>query len=261
LGRIELVAVVDSGQHFDHRLHIEAAEGLLKAFLTLDGRPATPVTGEDVPHLVEALRPQLENAYAIKVLARLDNPSPPFKVEVWANRARPGERDLVVEQLDASPDEKLVEARVGDVLRFNFRAERDCYLTLINVGTSGKITILFPNEYQPDGLVRGGRVYRTETKGEMPFRIRAKGPPGRELVKVIATVEPLELSSLRLGRAGEGGTRSMESGSRFAHRLARDLTAVGAEEHAEMNGEGAAASVLLPGAGWTTDYLMVETLP
>lgn len=246
LSGLDFVEVVEEGQHFDHRLQLSTSREGIQAVLTLDGIGGPLAQEADAVGLVEALRPQLENAYAIKSLAGLDNPAPPFAVEVWANRA--GNQ----ETLDQAPDEKLVQARVGDLLRFNLRADKDCYLTLINLGTSGKITVLFPNQYRPDGFIQGGKVYQTGTKGELPFQIRATGPAGRELVKAIATLEPLDLSSLRMGEAGGAGTRTIESGSDFVRQLARDL----AVEPLEAEGE----TVFLPTDKWSTDYLMVETI-
>jgi hypothetical protein len=236
------VAMVD--QRFDHRLQLSAAPGGVQANLTLDGAPGAPVTGVDVPALIEVLRPQLENAYAIQSLASLDNPAPPFQVEVWAERA--GSQG----SLDQAPKEQLVQAKVGDLIRFNFRAERDCYLSLVNLGTSGKVTVLFPNRYCPSGFVRAGKVYRTETPGEMPFKIRATGPAGRELVKAIATLDSLDLPSLRLAGTNSGGLHTVASGSRFVQQLTRDLAAEGTQE-----------APLLPRDGWSTDYLIVETSP
>lgn len=119
------------------------------------------------------------------------------------------------------------------------------------LGTSGKITVLFPNQYRPDGFIQGGKVYQTGTKGEMPFQIRATGPAGRELVKAIATLKPLDLVSLRMGETGGAGTRSIESSSDFVRRLPRDLAAV------PLNTEG--STVTLPTDRWSTDYLIVET--
>jgi len=103
------------------------------------------------------------------------------------------------------------------------------------------------------GQIAGGRTYQTGTKGEMPFQIRARGPAGRELVKVIATLDSLDLSSLQLGEAGGAGTRAVESGSSFVRQLARDL----AIEPLETGGE----VLFLPTERWATDHLVVETAP
>ncbi|MEW6754906.1 MAG: caspase family protein [Candidatus Latescibacterota bacterium] len=249
LSRLGFVEVVGGEHHYDRRLQLAGGAGGWQAALTFDGVPEAVVSAADAPALVEALRPHLENAFTIKFLAGLDNPSPPFRVRIWANRAPAGPRGL--QRLEQAPDEKLVRARIGDTVRLSFQAERDCYLTLINVGTTGKITVLFPNQYRPDGFVRGGQVYSTESPGEMPFRIRAKGPPGRESVKVIATLEPLRLASLSLGTQAGQGTRAIESGSRFAQQLATDL--------AGGQTPDPASGWLLPADRWTADYLIVET--
>ena len=254
LASIDYVEIIEADKRFDHRLQIDGVAGNWQAALTLDGVPGTPVTGDDIPGLIEALKPLLENAYAIKYLAHLDNPNQPFGLRVWANHSGSGSGAT---QLNQAPDEKLVQARLGDVIRFNFQAERDCYLTLINVGTSGKITVLFPNKYRPDGFINGGRVYQTETKGQMPFKIRARGPAGRELVKIIATLDPLNLSSLTMGQAGGKGTRSIESSSSFVQQLTRDLAVEGLDEQLS----GGVDVSLLPTDRWATDYLIIETTP
>jgi hypothetical protein len=241
---LDFAEVAAEGERFDHRLRVAIEGGLWQGALTVDGAVGERVQGQDARALVAALRPQLENAYAVKFLAGLDNPSPPFGVSLWATGGAEG---------TAEP-QKLVQARVGSLLTFSFEAERDCHLTLIDLGTSGKITVLFPNQYQPDGFVKAGRVYQTGTRGMLPFQIRATGPPGRELVKVIATADSLALSSLKLGKAGAAGTRSIEAGSEFVRQLARDLSIEGLEEKAEDE------PALTPGE-WATDYLIVETVP
>ncbi|MFA6111558.1 MAG: caspase family protein [Candidatus Latescibacterota bacterium] len=254
------VRLATAGGRYDQRLRVTPVPNGLSVTLVFDGTPGTPVVAAGAAELVQALEPQLEQAYTLKALAALDNPCPAFEVEVWANRAGAGTAAAAL--LDSLPDQKLVQARVGDLLRFNFRVERDCYLTLINVGTSGRITVLFPNQYQPDGLVRPGRVYRTGTPGQMPFQIRAKGPVGRELVKVVATLAPLDLASLRLGQAAGAGTRSISQGSSFVAQLSRDLSGLDAPGLPLRDLAVEAASrgeLLLPTEGWATDYLIVET--
>lgn len=154
-----------------------------------------------------------------------------------------GGQGAVVEELAAAPDEKYVQARLGDVLRFHFRTEEDCYLTMVNVGTSGKVNVLFPNKLFPEGRVQAGKVYRTRSyKGdpdaEIPLTIKMdpKGKPGREFVQVIASKKPLNLASL-----------TAQEGSKFVEQITRNLATEG--------GGGA----LLPTDGWATDYLFVET--
>lgn len=87
----------------------------------------------------------------------------------------------------------------------------------------------------------------------MPFQIRASGPAGRELVKVIASLDSLDIPSLKMGEAGRAGTRTIESGSEFVRQLVRDLTVEEVSSEESMP--------LAPTDKWTTDYLIVETSP
>src|SRR3972149_5594020 len=65
--------------------------------------------------------------------------------------------------------------RIGEPVTFYFTADQDCYITLLDQGTSGTLRVLFPNPYQQDNFVRaGGRarrsVGRTCIRMSMPRR-------------------------------------------------------------------------------------------
>ena len=261
LTRVPFVEVVPPDRHFDLRLIANRGAGGITGSLVFDGVPRTQESGSSTDHLIDKLRPHLGGAYVAKRLTALSNPAADFEVSVWANRVSTSGYASNPQALDAMPAERLVQARIGDVIRLNFRAQRDCYLTVINVGTSGRVTVLFPNEHRPDGWIRGGRVYQTETEGEMPFKIRAVGPPGRELVKAVATLEPIELASLQMGTLGASGTRSIESGGEFTEQLARDMAAVPVAGNVALTAVLAdpVSGPLLPTSGWATDYIIIDT--
>ncbi len=247
LSAYNFIAVMGKDQHFDYRLKFLQRDDQVELALVRDGTPGEPARGADAVAALAALRPQLGNAYSTKCLIALDNLEPPFKVEVWANRGQDPD------SLGQTPDEKLVQAKIGDLIRFNFRAGKTCYLTLIDLDANGEVNVLFPNQYQPDGRIQAGKVYRTGLKGEMPFQIRASGPAGREMVKVIASLDSLNIPSLKMGQAGPAGTRRIASGSEFVRQLIRDLTV-----------EGVAAAESMPVTRtdrWSTDYMIIENLP
>ena len=82
MASIGFVEIVEPGKHFDQRLLVRiSVDGLLGA-LTFDGVPDEWIDAPDAAGLVSALRPHLENSYAMKHLANLDNPAPPFQVSV-----------------------------------------------------------------------------------------------------------------------------------------------------------------------------------
>lgn len=74
---------------------------------------------------------------------------------------------------------------LGDSIEFSFRADRDCYLTLIEVATEGVVRVIYPNKLCPDNFVKAGKNYSIPR--DCNFRINFSGLPGIERLKAIAT--------------------------------------------------------------------------
>jgi hypothetical protein len=49
--------------------------------------------------------------------------------------------------------------RVDDLVTLEVRPKRDCYLTVLNWGPSGNLTQLFPNKFDPNNRLQGGKTY------------------------------------------------------------------------------------------------------
>jgi hypothetical protein len=75
----------------------------------------------------------------------------------------------------------------GDSLKLFVRPNASSYITVVNVGTSGKVTVLFPNRVAHSNRVTGGRVLALPTAG---WKLRVGGPEGVEVVKVFASTSP-----------------------------------------------------------------------
>lgn len=82
--------------------------------------------------------------------------------------------------------------RVGDRIQFGLRVNRDAYVTLVNIGTGGSVTVIYPNRYHPDHFVRAGQDVTIPPPGAR-FVLSVKGPPGFEQVRAIATEEPVKV--------------------------------------------------------------------
>ena len=79
----------------------------------------------------------------------------------------------------------------GDRVRFQFRANFDGHLYVMNQGTSGSYELLFPREETGrDNKIEAGREYRIPAT-QAWFRI--DGPPGQDVVYWLVT--PLALAS------------------------------------------------------------------
>ncbi|MFT7459841.1 MAG: hypothetical protein ACI909_002524 [Planctomycetota bacterium] len=84
--------------------------------------------------------------------------------------------------------------QTGDRVTVSVSSDRDCKLTLINIGTSGRVTVLFPNRFQRSNLIRAGQVVRIpENTAGVDYLVQ--GPPGIEtLVALCRTDEDENLS-------------------------------------------------------------------
>lgn len=81
------------------------------------------------------------------------------------------------------PDKTYV---FGEHVVLNVKTDQDAYVTVLDVGTSGKVHIIFPNRYQRDNRVAAGQVVQIPDP-RAGFAFQVQGPAGSELIKVIAT--------------------------------------------------------------------------
>jgi len=80
---------------------------------------------------------------------------------------------------------------IKDTIAFKFKANRDCYVTLLDIGTDGTVYKIFPNKWHKSSKVKKDRVYVIPPE-DSKFRFRVRGPVGVEYVKAIATADPTQ---------------------------------------------------------------------
>jgi Domain of unknown function (DUF4384) len=98
----------------------------------------------------------------------------------------------------------------GDGVRIFVKTNEDAYVTIINVGPSGKVTQLFPNAFQRSNRVAANRALEVPS-ADAGSRINVSGPVGAELIKVFVSSEPIKIipeSQL----LGGGAFRSLAGG-------------------------------------------------
>lgn len=111
---------------------------------------------------------------------------------------------------------------IGQSLRVSARADDDAHITIVNVGSSGRVNVLFPNHFQKKNKVKAGRTVSVPAE-DARWSIQIDGPEGVDLIKVIASSEPLTLADLsRLGATTP--SRPTISVERSADETARDLS-------------------------------------
>jgi len=117
-----------------------------------------------------------------------------FGIELWTAKRAEGIKDV--------RDVKILARRygIGDKIVVYFMADMDCYLTLFNIGTSGKLTILFPNYLFQNNFITANKIYAIPGK-EYPFEYELSGPPGVEKIKAIATTSKRNLVDFEFSKA------------------------------------------------------------
>jgi Domain of unknown function (DUF4384) len=115
-------------------------------------------------------------------------------------------------------DRRDLTYALGDAVRIFVKTNEDAYVTIVNVGPSGKVTQLFPNAFQQSNRVAANRTLEVPSVNGSS-RINVSRPVGAELIKVFVTSEPIKIipeSQL----VGGGAFRSLAGGvSDFVRNL------------------------------------------
>jgi hypothetical protein len=155
----------------------------------------------------------------VKMLARVipetGMPDPSFKVDLKLNRT---------------------SFKSGDEVILNIQTTKDCYLTVLNLGTDDTVRVLFPNQWQSDSFIKANAKIEIPDRlnRDLGIHIRVANLPGHkldnEMVKVIATMQRIDLSGQSETSSGFGlmGTPKMVMTS-----LAKWLSDIPISERAE----------------------------
>jgi len=101
--------------------------------------------------------------------------------------------------------------------------------------------------HDTSNFVKAGKAYSIPSN-KATFNIEVKGPVGKELVKAIATTEPIDVTGMDLGPT-EGTFKSISKGTQFADELAQILAS-----GLSKNSKDAA----IPTDGWATDSIVLR---
>ncbi|HEY6257113.1 MAG TPA: DUF4384 domain-containing protein [Xanthobacteraceae bacterium] len=110
---------------------------------------------------------------------------------------------------------------IGQPLRVMVHPFQDAYITVVDVGSSGRVAILYPNHFQTGARVRAGSTVSIPLKSA-PWQIKVGGPPGIDLIQVIASRHPITLPELNELVRSTADSPTVTLG-RSAADVARDL--------------------------------------
>lgn len=78
-----------------------------------------------------------------------------------------------------------------ELLRFKIKSNKSCYIYVYYVDAGGGITMIFPNPYNSSNRITANRVYTIPQPGT-GFKLKVQCPFGSEIIKVFATLKPVE---------------------------------------------------------------------
>lgn len=90
--------------------------------------------------------------------------------------------------VDGWVDRKSGKYQMGDTVEVYVRTSKDAYVTVFNVDAKGKTTMIFPNEFAKDNMVKADTVTTIPAK-DAKFQLKVGGPEGTNLIKVLASTK------------------------------------------------------------------------
>lgn len=219
------IALQDDATSFAHLLVRPHGEGY--AIIGMDGAVRHEVETLDVDLAVADLAPLLLQEYGALTLAELENPVRPFRLELGFQG---GVRSF----------------ELGTTIEFRVRTEREGYLTLVDLGTDGTVTVIFPNAWEENNFVSAGQdvVLPSPAMIRDDVVFEAQPPVGRGIVRAFLTRDPLPLSDLGQGVEAAAGVRA----------ALRSVLA-------EVPGVPALDGEAFPVESWATSAVLYEIIP
>ncbi|MEZ5426934.1 MAG: caspase family protein [Pyrinomonadaceae bacterium] len=148
----------------------------------------------DDPDAAKLIKEALESHVRIENLRNLGNRAAGFdqKIGVKLVRLREEGGKLVPVKEDENDidREKIPQLKENDKFYFQItnQSQKDLYLYIYSLATDGKIDLIYPPTGAKEVLTRGSSLTTNEEDGNGSFYIVPGTPPGRETIKIIASV-------------------------------------------------------------------------
>ncbi len=151
-------------------------------------------------------------------LIDLHNSEASFTIRVWTER---GEKRESKRNMVTVPKKEFGQYKIGGSVVLYFQSDTDAYVYMINIGPTGDITHIFPNEYVSDNKVKGGKKQTFPDK-DASFEWILQEPAGVETVKAVATKVPVDIEQFLQKQLPKVKIRNIVTKARLTKILSPD---------------------------------------
>ena len=157
--------------------------------------------------------------------------------------------------VEAWTDKK--EYEINEKIVFYVKSEKNGYLTMLDVGPNGNITVIFPNKFHRDNFVRAGVTYQVPSPN-YGFEFDVQGPAGLERIKAIVTLNKVSLLKLDLDKGFHSVNRETTRGTRTIQALSKLVDSVESTAWSEAYSE---IFIFKKGEKYTRGFRKIPILP
>jgi hypothetical protein len=154
-----------------------------------------------------------------RLFALHPSPSSRFGLTLRVNSARSQVR---TRDVSVRPTHIPARFRLGEVIRLAIEADRSCHVVVIDVGTLGRVSVLWPNAWHCDGWIEAGRPYYLPDIETPEFSYELTGQIGHERILAIGTLEPIDEIQLRPDSGAAFRVLGLGDVRRLVERLSSD---------------------------------------
>lgn len=114
----------------------------------------------------------------------------------WSGGVGAQEDELVPLGIIVQPEPRDLQVRIetdqsrydlGDKVEIRYWVNRDAYIYIYNLDATGRVSLIFPNRFDPNNRVRAGS-HRLPGRG---YAFEVRGPAGVEYLQIIASSTPI----------------------------------------------------------------------
>lgn len=129
----------------------------------------------------------IEDPQQIEIICRVYNANTNALIQ---STSAPLTRDIRLSRRSRLQEFSSEQVTLGASIRLEVTADSNCFLYILNIGTSGNTTLLLPNEYERNNQFSANQTYYLPDKD---YGFEISGPPGKETIQIMAFSNRLDM--------------------------------------------------------------------